>query len=175
MLDARSTLLCEVLKLHYRYEAVFFLYTNSYWSLINDDARVGWLTTFGWQATLASSAFLVATSLQGALILSRPSYSPEAWHGTLLMIGVIVFSIVINIVGGRMLPKFEGFILVLHILGFFCVLIPLVYLSEHTSAHDVFTQFLNTGNWPTQSLSFFVGLIGMGFSFLGGDAAVHVS
>ena len=74
-----------------------------------------------------------------------------------------------------MLPKFEGFILVLHILGFFCVLIPLVYLSEHTSAHDVFTQFLNTGNWPTQGLSFFVGLIGMGFSFLGGDATVHVS
>lgn len=35
------------------------------------------------------------------------------------------------------------------------------------SAHDVFTVFSNGGAWPTQGLSFFVGLIGNVFAMFG--------
>ena len=35
------------------------------------------------------------------------------------------------------------------------------------SAHDVFTQFSNGGGWPTQGLSFFVGLVGNVFAMFG--------
>jgi hypothetical protein len=48
-------------------------------------------------------------------------------------------------------------------------------LSDIGSAKDVFTQFMNQGGWSSQGLSFFVGLIGSVFAFVGGDAAVHVS
>lgn len=79
-----------------------------------------------------------------------------------------------NIIGGKLLPRFEGTILILHILGFFAILIPLTYMAEHKPASEVFTYFINEGHWPTQGLSFFIGIIGPVFAFAGGDAAVHV-
>jgi hypothetical protein len=47
-------------------------------------------------------------------------------------------------------------------------------MADHGTAEEVFTQFLNTGNFPSQGLSFFVGTVGCIFAFAGGDAAVHV-
>ena len=76
-------------------------------------------------------------------------------------------ALVFTTVLGPALPKIESALFILYILGFFGVLIPLVWLAPHGSAQDVFTTFINGGNWPTQGLSFFVGLSGNAFAFLG--------
>lgn len=77
-------------------------------------------------------------------------------------------AVLVNTVISSVLPKIEGLILILHILGFFAVLIPLVYMSpSKASVKDVFTLFLNQGGWSSQGLSFFIGLMGSVFSFLG--------
>ena len=66
------------------------------------------------------------------------------------------------------MPGLEALILVIHVLGFFAILIPLVHLSPvKTSAKDVFTVFLNDGNFGTKGLAFMVGLVGPVYSFLG--------
>jgi choline transport protein len=135
----------------------------------------GWLTVIGWQATFATACFLTGTLMQGVAVLTRPNYVPQSWHPTMYFWAVVAFAVGINVVGRNVLPKFEGLILVVHILGFFAILIPLVTLSDIGSAKDVFTQFMNQGGWSSQGLSFFVGLIGSVFAFVGGDAAVHVS
>lgn len=128
----------------------------------------GWLTVAGWQALVASGAYLCATLIQALIILNHPSYNFQAWHGTLLFWAVLVVAVLVNTVVSSMLPKIEGLILILHILGFFAVLIPLVYMSPSKgSAKDVFTVFLNQGGWSSQGLSFFIGLMGSVFSFLG--------
>lgn len=62
----------------------------------------------------------------------------------------------------------------LHLIGFFAILIPLITTANHGSAKEVFTHFLNLGGFPSQGLSFFVGMVGCMFAFAGGDAAVHV-
>ena len=54
-----------------------------------------------------------------------------------------------------------------HILGFIGILIPLVYLGPRQPAHEVFTTFLNEGDWSTTTLAFFVGLITATNSFPG--------
>ncbi|OKP10549.1 Choline transport protein [Penicillium subrubescens] len=113
--------------------------------------------------------------LKGLIVLTQSSYVPKPWHTTLLFWAVALFSVGINSAGGKLLPRFEGFILILHILGFFVILIPLTYMADHGSAHEVFTQFLNMGGFPSQGLSFFVGMVGCIFAFAGGDAAVHMS
>lgn len=59
---------------------------------------------------------------------------------------VLAFAVTINTVGSKTLAHFEGLILILHILGFFAILIPLVYLSDHNDA-SIFTTFVNTGGW----------------------------
>ncbi|KAI9641950.1 hypothetical protein NHQ30_009819 [Ciborinia camelliae] len=137
----------------------------------------GWLTVTGWQGVVASGGYLTGTLVQGLIVLTVPTYSVSetAWQGTLLYWAAIFFAVFINTVVSSLLPKFEGLILVLHILGFFAILIPLVILAPHDTAADVFTTWLNGGNWPTQGVSFFIGLVGNVFAFIGADGAFHMS
>jgi choline transport protein len=121
----------------------------------------------GWQAGQASVAFLGATMIQALIILNHPEYVPTRWQGTLIFYAVIAFIVFINTYLARWLPKIEGMILCVHILGFFAILIPLVYLAPHGSSKDVFATFINGGGWSSNGLSFFVGLITSVFSFLG--------
>lgn len=74
----------------------------------------------------------------------------------------------------KQLPKVEGAVLIVHIVGFFGVLITLVYLAPHGNAHDVFVLYLNNGGYD-KGTSFFVGLITTVFAFVGADGAIHMS
>ncbi|KAK5998949.1 Choline transport-like protein [Cladobotryum mycophilum] len=135
----------------------------------------GWLTVGGWQASLATIVYVSATMIQGVAVLLAPSYTIERYQSTLIMWAVILFSLFINSVVNRLLSKFEGLILVLHILGFFGIMIALVTLGPRADAASVFTTFRNDGNWPTQGLSFMIGTSITATSFLGADAAFHLS
>ncbi|KAI0850494.1 amino acid transporter [Daldinia vernicosa] len=134
-----------------------------------------WLTTLAWQAIAITTSFSIATLIQGIVVLSIPSYDPRSWHTVLIMFAVALFSVLINSTTGRILAKFEGLFLVLHLLGFFGVLIPLVYFAPHNDPSEVFTVFSNNGNWPTQALAFFVGLPTIAGTLTGADCAVHMS
>ena len=84
----------------------------------------------------------------------------------LLFWAVVFFAVLVNAVSSTALARFEGLVLVLHLIGFFAVLIPLVYFGPHGDT-SIFTTFLNEGNWSTQALSFFVGLPSSVFSLIG--------
>jgi hypothetical protein len=139
--------------------------------------RKGWLSVIAWQALAASTGYLISTWLQGIIILSYPNFVPKPWRTMLIIWAVMLFAVVMNCTTSRVLARFEGLILVLHLGGFFCVLIPLIYLGPHdtTSARAVFTTFMNEGGWSTQTLSFLVGLPASVFSLMGADCVVHVS
>ena len=74
-----------------------------------------------------------------------------------------------------MLPRFEASMLLLHIFGFFAVLLTLVALAPKRDASFVFENFLNIGGFPTEGLSFMVGILGMLWTFSGADGAIHMS
>ena len=105
--------------------------------------------------------------IQGLIALNFPTYDFQLWHGTLLLWAVVLIAVLFNTIIVRALPQIEGLILILHVLGFFAVLIPLVYITPHETAEHVFTTFLNEGNWPSQGISFIIGHLGMVFAFLG--------
>ncbi|KAL8811645.1 MAG: hypothetical protein Q9223_007490 [Gallowayella weberi] len=109
------------------------------------------------------------------IVLNNPGYNAERWQGTLLMWAIVCVAVLVNTVISSLLPKLECVILFIHVLGFFAIMIPLVYMAPHGSASDVFTMFINEGGWKTTGLSFFVGLYGNVFAFLGTDAAIHMS
>jgi choline transport protein len=127
----------------------------------------GWLTVIAWEAGQASVAFLGATVIQGLIILNQPNYVPTRWQGTLLYYVVLACMVFVNTFLARWLPKVEGIFLCFHIVGFFAILIPLVYLGPHGSAKDVFATFINGGNWSSDGLSFFVGIIASVYTFTG--------
>ena len=133
----------------------------------SSNQSLGWLTVWGWQATLASVYYLAGAQIQGLITLTNPDYSSHPWQTVLLFWASMVFTIFMNTIVGKFLPKFEGSILIIHILGFFAILLPLVILGSHQDASEVFGTFLNTGNWPTQGLSFMIGLIGSVYTFTG--------
>ncbi|KAF4989386.1 hypothetical protein FGRMN_9155 [Fusarium graminum] len=135
----------------------------------------GMLTIGGWQGSVASSALLTGNMILGLATLNYEEFKPQLWQGTLLFWAIFLFAVFINTLVSSVLPKFEGLILILHILGFFAILIPLVTLGPHASASDVFTVFVNNGGWSSQGVSFMVGLMGNAFAFVGTDAAFHMS
>lgn len=135
----------------------------------------GWLTVAGWQASIASSAYLEGVLIQNLIEVVSPDYNPKFWHGTLLCYAVLLVCIFVNTLAGTKLPRIEIVLLVVYILSFFGIVVPLVYLAPHGNAHDVFATFVNGGGWSTQGLSFFVGLSGNAFAFLGADCVYHMS
>lgn len=127
----------------------------------------GWLTVIAWQGFVAEVCYTCASLIQGLIILNYPNYNPKLWQATLLFYAIALFGLFINTYLGRLLPRIEALMLILYILGFFGVLIPLAYLSPHTSAEKVFTVFQNLGGWNSMGLSFFVGWITSVTSFIG--------
>ncbi|KAI1327325.1 amino acid transporter [Xylariaceae sp. FL0255] len=134
-----------------------------------------WLTTAAWQSIAVYAGYGVATMLQGVISLTQPSYSPQTWHTVLILWGAQIFAALMNTTSSRVLAKFESFVLILQLLGFFGVLIPMVYLSGHNRAEAVFLNFSNTGGWSSQALSFFVGFPNLASTVIGADCSVHMS
>lgn len=108
-------------------------------------------------------------------MLCKRSHVPTGWQNTLLAWAVLAFAVTTNTIASTSLAKFEGLVLILHIEGFLAILIPLTYLARHASTQEVFTTFLNAGGWDTQTYSFFIGLVGPVYAFVGADSAVHMA
>jgi hypothetical protein len=132
-----------------------------------DTGTIGWLTVVGWQANVAASAFVTGTFIQALIQTLYPAYTPHRWHTTLLLYGALALATFVTSCLGTVVPKIEIFLLVFYVLGFFGVMVPLVYLGPHASAKDVFATFMNNGGWSSLTLSFLVSLSGNAFAFLG--------
>jgi choline transport protein len=128
---------------------------------------LGWLTMIGWQAIVASGCYLGAQLIQGMIAIGNPTYQPTAWQLLLIYWAILVVSLSVNTLIAHQLPNVENIILVIHTLGFFAVLIPLVYFAPHGDAKYVFTSFTNGGEWPSNGISFLIGCVGPVFSLLG--------
>lgn len=101
------------------------------------------------------------------MVLNYPDYVSERWHGTLFTIAIALVSTFVNTYGATQLPTLEGLILILHIFGFFAVMIPLWVMAPRTPTETVFTEFTNAGGWSTMGLACLVGQLTPIFSFLG--------
>ena len=133
------------------------------------------MTVLGWQCTVASVANFAGTLIQGVIIFTDVGYNPQAWHAVMLYWAILIVGVIVNTFTSHYLPKIEALILILHVLGFFSILLPLIFLGTHVQPSAVFETFINDGNWPTQGLSFFVGLLGNAYVFFGVDGAMHMS
>lgn len=75
----------------------------------------------------------------------------------------------------RLLPLAEGTILVIHVAAWFAILISITAVGPHHTNAEVWDQFLSLGGYSSNGTSFFVGLIGPVFAFMGADGATHMS
>ena len=107
--------------------------------------------------------------------LYHPGYVEQRWHESLIMILIGIIGTLMNTFGAKRLPILEGIVLVVHIFGFFVVIIPLWVLAPKAPASEVFGSFSNFGGWPTLGTACFVGTISSTSAFAGSDAAAHLA
>ncbi|KAI9793073.1 MAG: hypothetical protein M1816_000971 [Peltula sp. TS41687] len=135
----------------------------------------GWVSIIGWQAATALGTYLGGTIIQALLVLNHPEYKAKRWHGTLLLYAVLSLTLLVNTVLSRVLPALEGLILILHFVGFFAILIPLVHLAPTSPASYVFGNFTNLSGYGSDGLSWFIGLVPSATLFIGYDGAWHMA
>ncbi|KAI4125724.1 MAG: hypothetical protein LQ338_004114, partial [Usnochroma carphineum] len=135
---------------------------------------VGWLGILGWQTGCAGVVFLVGSEIQGLMVLNDPTYHPQRWHETLFSAAIAVICVVFNTVLAKYLPLIEGIVLLLHIFGFFGIVIPLFVLGDHTPAEAVFTHFHDAG-WNSAGLACLIGVVTPAASLIGADSVAHMS
>jgi choline transport protein len=116
---------------------------------------------------------MVGTIIQGLIALNVTDYVWHNWHGTLLTIAVIAFSIIFNTMLASRLPLIEGIVLILHLAGFFAIIIPLWVMAPR--AHPrVLLEFSNFGGWSSTGLSAMIGLTSPLSVMIGYDCSVHM-
>lgn len=74
------------------------------------------------------------------IILNNPSYVSQPWHGTLLTIACMGVTVLFNAFLARKLPLVEGTLVVIHIFGFFGVMVTLWVLSPTGDPKSVFVS-----------------------------------
>jgi hypothetical protein len=113
--------------------------------------------------------------MQGLIVLHNPSYEPKAWHGTLLIWLILFICCLFNTFFSRKLPLIEGVIVILHVAGFFAVIIPLWVMGDRGDTAEVFTKFEDNSGWNNLPLSTIIGLVGAASTFIGSEAGVHMA
>jgi choline transport protein len=136
---------------------------------------VGWLGVLGWQTAAATVSYLAGKTIQGLIKLNKPDYDLKAWHGTMLIWSVLAVCLVFNTFFSRHLPWIEGVIVVLHIAGFFAVIIPLWIMGNRNVASGVFTSFQDNMMWGNLPLAVIIGLTGASSTFVGVEAGAHMA
>jgi hypothetical protein len=96
------------------------------------------LTILGWLAALTSVAYLLAVMIQSVALFNHPTYEPQRWQATLMMIAFGGIATLGNTYGKRFLPIFETLAGALHVYG----------LSAHIFLHltDWYTAFCSSSS-----------------------------
>ena len=135
----------------------------------------GWISVLAWQAGISGQSFSVGLQIQGIITLNDSTYIPQPWHSTLLAIAAVSVGCIFNTFFARKLPLIETLMLVLHILGFFAILIPLWVLAPKAPSSEVWSGLQNNAGWSSLGLSFLVGITSSVNALLGSDAVVHMA
>ncbi|KAL1652677.1 hypothetical protein SLS61_004657 [Didymella pomorum] len=136
---------------------------------------VGWLGVLGWQTAAGFVTYLTGKQISALIILWNPSYAPQPWHGMLIVWAILVVCLFFNIFCAKKLPLIEGIIVILHLAGFFAVIIPLWVMGDRSPSGAVFTAFEDNMMWGSVPLATMVGLTGAAGVFVGVEAGAHMS
>lgn len=149
----------------------------------------GWISCGGQVVLNASAAFAAGLEMQALITANHPdSYLPQRWQGMLFYWLVLIYAMVVNLWGSKILPHtnivsgmvvfviFYLFLLyfhllmsigVIHIVALIAIVVVLGVMAEKNDAYFVFAQVTNTSGWESDGVSWLVGLLSTVYPFLG--------
>ena len=107
--------------------------------------------------------------IQSLIGLNDPTYTFPAWQCTLMMYAVIALCLFVNTILVKALPGLEGVILVLHVVGFFAIVIPVVHLAPISANSFVWTSTTNYSGYASYGVSWLIGHSASAVLFVGYD------
>lgn len=107
----------------------------------------GWMSTLGWLASTASSAFICTTLIQSLAAVKDTDYTFSNWAYTLVTLLFLILTIFFNTLGASSLPMIETISLVGHLAGFCVIIIPVFVMAPKNSGKEVFTSFTTDSGW----------------------------
>ena len=135
----------------------------------------GWMSTLGWLAGTAGSTQVLAYQIEAIVQVYNPDFFCTGWQITLIMWAFNLVTIVFNTWGSGFMPALEIGSLIIHVVGFFIVLIPIVALAPKNSAEEVFAHWENNSGWGSMGTAFMLSQITVLYCTLGSDSVVHIS
>ncbi|ORY17270.1 GABA permease [Clohesyomyces aquaticus] len=135
---------------------------------------IGWLSILGYQVGVAFTAYLSGTIVQGLIVLNRPDYRYQRWHGTLIAMGFAIYSALFNIFFATWLPLAEILFGFIHFAAWPAILVTLWVLAPRSPSEQVWHSYHDAG-WGNTGFACLVGLITSAGSFVGGDAPAHMA
>lgn len=135
----------------------------------------GWMSTLGWLASTAGSTQVLAIQIEAMVQVYKPEFACTGWQTTLLMWAFNLVTIGFNTWGSGFMPALEIGSLILHAVGFFIVLIPILVMTPKNSAEEVFSHWENNSGWSSMGTAFMLSQITILYCSLGSDSVVHIS
>ncbi|KAF4449345.1 amino acid permease [Fusarium albosuccineum] len=135
----------------------------------------GWISIGGQTVLTSSAAFSAGLQTQALITLNDSSYVPERWQGMLFYWAILIYGLVMNIWGHRLLPATNLISGIIHVAGFVAILVVLGVMAPKNSASFVFTEVSNFSGWKNDGVSWLVGLLSAVYPYLGYDAACHLA
>ena len=90
-------------------------------------------------------SWINSTIILGLIQINYPAYEGKPWHGTLIFYAVIALALLINTYLGKVFPWLEAVAFIVHIVGFFAIMIVMIYLAPKSPPSFVFDNFMNLG------------------------------
>ncbi|KAF4340158.1 amino acid transporter [Fusarium beomiforme] len=135
----------------------------------------GWVSIGGQVILTSSAAFAAGLQMQALIIVNNETYVPERWRGMLFYWAVLVYAMVLNLWGDRMLPHINTLSGAIHVIGFVTIVVVLGVMAPKNTASFVFSEVTNSSGWSSDGVSWLVGLLSAVYPFLGYDAACHLA
>ncbi|KAI0012579.1 amino acid transporter [Xylariaceae sp. FL0662B] len=137
---------------------------------------VGLTNIAGWLTLVTTEGFFAAQFIQAAAVIaSGGAYEILAWRTYLIFLAIVSFTAGANILGNRVLGRWNDAALYWSLLG--VVVISVVLLattSEKNDAAFVFVDFTNETGWQ-DGMAWILGLLQSALSLIGFDAALHMT
>ncbi|KAJ4154496.1 hypothetical protein NW754_001445 [Fusarium falciforme] len=127
----------------------------------------GWISIGGQIVLTSAAAFSAGLQAQSLIIMNDASYVPQRWQGMLFYWAILIYALVINIWGHRLLPMANLISGVIHVVGFIAILVVLGIMAPKNSASFVFIEVTNSSGWSNDGVSWLVGLLSAVFPYLG--------
>jgi choline transport protein len=91
------------------------------------------------------------------------------------MWALVLIAYIQNIWGIRLLPMFELFSGMMHILVFLAIFVVMLVIGRNADAKFVFTTFVNESGWSNNGVAWFIGLLPSIYSIIGKAEIEHCS